>query len=88
MPIQHFLLTYNLRKQVLEHIEEFGTDARAATEAYAEIEQEFRDRPDHADFEIVLFGADSLETIRMTHSRYFNGGLRLPSVAYTEIVQK
>jgi hypothetical protein len=79
MPLQHFLLRYNLRTQTLEDLTSFGTDAEGATRAYADLEREYRDRADHTDFEIVLIGADSLETIQVTHSRYFNGALTLPT---------
>ena len=78
--LQHFLLIYNLRTQIVD-VTSFGKDVTAATHAYAEIEAEYRDRPDSGDFEIVLLGADSLDTARVTHSRYFNGGDRLPSMA-------
>jgi hypothetical protein len=82
MALRHFLLIYNLRQRHLEHLEEFGTDTRAATHAYAELEREYRKRDDHADFEIVLVGADSLETVRGTHSRYFDDeGIALPTFA-------
>lgn len=84
MAINHFLLTYNLRSGLLEHIDQFGEDTRAATAAYADREEEFRGREDHGDYEIVLIGADSLETVQVTHSRYFNGGLRLPRFSELE----
>lgn len=83
MALEHFLLRFNLRTRTLEDLQKFGSDAEAATQAYASVEQEYRDRPDHTDYEIVLIGADSLETIQVTHSRYFNGGVKLPSVAET-----
>jgi hypothetical protein len=78
MALQHFLLRFNLRTHSLEDMRRFGRDGGAAMEAYAALEEEYRDRPDQDDFEIVLIGADSEETIRVTHSRYFNGGVTLP----------
>jgi len=84
MAIKHFLLTYNLRRGLLEHIDQFGEDTRAATTAYADLEEKFRARDDHNDYEIVLIGADSLETVQVTHSRYFNGGLRVPDFSELE----
>lgn len=69
--IQHFLVIYNLRHHVLEDLRPFEDDAEAAMDAYADLEREFRDRADSSDYEIVLIGADSLETLKATHSRYF-----------------
>ncbi len=71
MALQHFLILYSLKNGQLVHIEEFGHDVRRATAAYTRLEGEYRDRPDHEDFEIVLVGADSLDTVHHTHSRYF-----------------
>ena len=71
MALQHFLILYSLRGGALVHLEEFGTDVDRATTAYAELEREYRDRSDHDDFEIVLVGADSIDTVHRTHSRYF-----------------
>lgn len=70
MALRHFLLIYNIREQRIEDLEQFGEDAGAAAERYAELEGEHRGS---ADYEIVLIGADSIETIRTTHSHYFDG---------------
>ena len=69
--IQHFLIFYNLRNGELVDLRRFGSDVDSATEAYAEIEREWRKRDDREDYEIVLVGADSEETLHVTHSRYF-----------------
>ena len=71
MAVNHFLLLYNLREGRLERLERFETDVLRATAAYSELEGTYREREDHANFEIVLIGADSLETVKVTHSRYF-----------------
>ncbi len=71
MPINHFLIVYNRKGSRLVAFTPFGTDVDRAIEAYAETEREYRDRSDHEDFEIVLVGADSRETLEQTHSRYF-----------------
>lgn len=42
----------------------------AAQEAYTDAEQA---HGIETDLDIVLLSADSLETIKQTHSRYFNG---------------
>lgn len=69
MPLIHFLLMYDLdRQELVGAPREFADPARAA-EAYAELEEQHR----HDDrLEIVLIGADSLETIRSTHGNYFD----------------
>ena len=68
--IKHFLVTYDLATGETE-VKRFGTDYDAAQEAYAEAEQA---NADEAKLDIVLLSADSLETIKQTHSSYFNGG--------------
>lgn len=63
----HFLLVYDVRQQRLIRRDDF-LDATEAAAAYARLEAEHRmDR----DFEIVLVGADSIETIMRTHGHYF-----------------
>ena len=78
MPINHFLIVYDRRHARLVDFTPFGTDTDRAIEAYAETEREYRDRPDHEDFEIVLVGADSRETLEQTHSRYFESRETVP----------
>jgi hypothetical protein len=68
--IQHFLVTYDLATGETE-VRPFGTDYDAAQKAYAEAEQA---NADEAKRDIVLLSADSLETIKQTHSSYFTGG--------------
>jgi hypothetical protein len=70
--VKHFLIVYDLQESQTVRIDEFGSDSRRATGAYAEAEEAYRDRGDSDRFEIVLVGADSLDTIRVTHSRYFD----------------
>jgi hypothetical protein len=66
--INHFLVVYNLAEGKAR-VREFGTDYDAALAAYAEAEGDFANRD---TFDIVLLGADSLETIQRTHSSYFH----------------
>jgi vacuolar-type H+-ATPase subunit F/Vma7 len=68
MAFHHFLLVYDLVGQQLMRQLEFqdGDDAAAA---YRELEREYQGR---SDLEIVLVGADSIETIRRTHAHYFD----------------
>lgn len=73
MALQQFLIVYDLIEARLLHVAEFGEDLSAATAAYARKEPEYRNRRGHADYEIMLIGADSLDTLRITHPRYFRG---------------
>ena len=66
--IQHFLLIHDIPARVTG-VRSFGTDYDAAQAAYAEIEAQTWDRD---DLNIVLVGADSLDTVRKTHSSYFH----------------
>ena len=77
-PLEHFLIVYSIKDAKLVHLEAFEHDVEAATTAYAEKEREYRDRDDNEDYEIVLVGADSLETVHVTHSRYFRSGELVP----------
>jgi len=69
MALIHFLLVYDLVQQRLVHEEQF-TDAHEAADAYGRMEWQHRG---NRDVEIVLVGADSLETIKRTHGHYFDG---------------
>ncbi len=71
--IKHFLVSYDLATDKTE-VESFGTDYDAAQAAYAEAE---RANSDDEKLDIVLLSADSLETIKQTHSSYFNGSSQL-----------
>lgn len=67
MPLIHYLLIYNIDLGRLVKTEEF-TDASKAASTYAELEREYAGK---GSFEIVLVGADSIETIKRTHGQYF-----------------
>jgi hypothetical protein len=79
MSLLHFLLIYDLRQQRLIDIRPF-TDPTEATNAYGQAEL---DHLGDQDLEIVLVGADSLDTIRKTHGHYFTkaGAVTLPELA-------
>jgi hypothetical protein len=66
--LHHFLLVYSYEQGELVHQDEF-TDQAKATAAYSAAEAEYRDRLDN--FEIVLVGSDSIETVMRTHGHYF-----------------
>ena len=67
--IKHFLVTYDIEIGRAE-VAQLGTDYEAALRAYDEAEHNTRDRP---EIDVVLLSADSLETIKRTHSSYFDG---------------
>jgi hypothetical protein len=66
--IKHFLVVYDLAEGRAK-VESFGADYDRALEAYAQAEQDLENRK---SFDIVLLGADSVETIKRTHSSYFH----------------
>ena len=68
--IKHFLVIYDIDAGQPE-VKQFGTDYDAALRAYDECEHDVRDRP---NIEVVLLSAESLETIKRTHSSYFESG--------------
>ncbi|MGA9286415.1 MAG: hypothetical protein WBV85_13345 [Solirubrobacteraceae bacterium] len=66
--IKHFLVTRDVTCGKTAVVE-LGTDYEAAQQAYEEAEREARGR---AHLDVVLLSADSLETIKRTHSSYFD----------------
>lgn len=82
--IKQFLLVYDIPNRSLE-ITEFGTNATAALDAYEAAEALHRDDD---NFDIVLIGSDSIETIRTTHASYFGGAAeRLDALLGRELSQ-
>ena len=66
-PILHFLIVFD-RKTLTREILEFGEDIEAALAAYAQKEYEFEN---DSSIEVVLVGSDSIESVKVTHGRYF-----------------
>ena len=66
--IKHFLIVYDIPSAHAD-VGPYGTDYDAALDAY---EQDKQDAQDRSDVEVVLLSADSLKTIKRTHSSYFN----------------
>ncbi len=65
----HFLLVYSYGEQRL--IEQYDyRDAQEAAAAYNDAEARYRGRND--EFEVVLVGADSIDTVMRTHGHYFS----------------
>lgn len=65
--ILNFLITYDIKNGVA-HVDAFDEDYDGALAAYEAAEAETRD---DSNIEIVLLGSDSEDTIRRTHSSYF-----------------
>ena len=65
--VHHFLITYDLSDGSVV-VREFGLDYEAAVAAYGDLERELSD---DSKFEVVLLSADSIETLKRTHSSYF-----------------
>lgn len=65
----HFLLVFDHAAGKLIEQREFD-DVDAAMAAYEEREAKY-DKT--ASVEVVLIGADSIETVRLTHANYFDG---------------
>lgn len=65
--IKHFLVIYDIAAGRAS-VQRFGTDYDEALRAYDEAEQDARGR---TDVDVVLLSADSLDTIKRTHSSYF-----------------
>lgn len=66
-PERYFILIYDVPSRELE-VHEFEQDYSAAADAYTDFERRHRDE---GGMEVLLVGADSIETIKTTHSHYF-----------------
>jgi len=64
----YFLLSFHAADRSVD-VQDLGPDEAAAAAAYSALERSV----DSATVEVVLVGADSLETVRKTHSHYFSG---------------
>lgn len=67
MPMVHFLIVFDHANEQLVQAKPYD-DANEAAADYARLEE--KHRGDHR-LEIVLVGADSIETIHRTHGHYF-----------------
>jgi hypothetical protein len=67
MPLVHFLLAYDRSIQKLV-FERAYSDPVEALKAYEALEEEHRDS---RQMEIVLVGADLIETVMLTHGNYW-----------------
>lgn len=69
--IKHFLVTRDIARRTTDVVA-FDTDYDQAQHAYQEAERRVWGR---SDIEVVLLSADSLETVKRTHSSYFDASL-------------
>lgn len=67
--INHFLVIYDIATREANVDDRYGSDYDAALAAYTRAEETYRGRE---DIEVVLLGADSIDTIKKTHSSYFS----------------
>ncbi|HWT94495.1 MAG TPA: hypothetical protein VN238_15980 [Solirubrobacteraceae bacterium] len=67
-PVHNFLITFATGEGT-RSVEDLGTDVLAAMETFRDREQEVLG----TDVGVVLLNADSLETVKATHSSYFDG---------------
>jgi hypothetical protein len=67
--INHFLVVYDITAREANVDDRYGSDYDAALAAYTQAEETYRGRE---DIEVVLLGADSIDTIKKTHSSYFS----------------
>ena len=76
--VQYLLLIHTPDDAGSPTVEAFGSDEEAAFEALTNATLDHRDC---AGAEVVLFLADSVDTLKRTHSRYFYPGPSLEEVA-------
>jgi hypothetical protein len=67
--VRTFLIVYDRGAGRIEELAEFGEDAGDdARRRRVELERKHRTDP---NIEVVVLGAESLESLRVTHARYF-----------------
>jgi hypothetical protein len=66
--VNYYLLVFNRRTGVMLRLEQFAESDVAMSARFA-AELEFRG---DGDVEVVVLGAESMDALRRTHSRYFN----------------
>ena len=66
--IEQYLLVYDRARGVQVSAEPVGTDAASASDAYRAAERMYQDRP---KMDVLLVGSDSLDSVKRTHSTYF-----------------
>lgn len=69
--IKNFLLVYNRATGELEQQRDFGTNTSDAVAEYQRLERLHRT---DGNYDIVLVGSDSIESVKVTHANYFRKG--------------
>jgi hypothetical protein len=69
--LHHYLIVFNAATGVEPEVREFRRPA-PALKAYRDAEDLYRDR---SEVQVVLLAADSLATIKKTHSNYWRAGV-------------
>lgn len=73
--VRNFLIVYNWRESQLDHWRDLDREVAAdglSQEEARDLYRDYEQRFSPADgYEVVLIGADSIDTIRMTHGHYF-----------------
>jgi hypothetical protein len=64
--LRYFLLIYDAQNEQLVEQFEFD-DAAMAEDVFVDTERRYRD----SSLQVVLFGSDSIETVKSTHPHYF-----------------
>lgn len=72
--INHFLLVFDHEAGELVEQIDFGSESAKAVREYTAKEREYQERK---NFEIVLVGSDSIETVKMTHANYFDNTIAM-----------
>lgn len=71
--MKQFVIVFDRpRGEILEMVEFPATEREIALKELFEREDRFRGRH---DIEVVMLGSDSVETLKLTHGRYFKGEL-------------
>lgn len=68
MSINHYIVIFNAAKQELINLEYFDGDSSAALDRLSELEEQYLG--DRA-VQVILFGSESLEQLKLTHPHYF-----------------
>jgi hypothetical protein len=76
MPTRYFLIIFDSERQKLVAATDVGVDRETALRRYSECEQEYG--VSRTRVQIVLVGAESLDTVKRTHSQYFTSSAEDP----------
>ena len=67
-PVRHFVIVADRARDSVSALFDCGTDGRDAIARLAKLEEQHRD---DRSVDVALLGADSLATVAVTHSTYF-----------------